>query len=288
MTLLRVVGDESASAPESQRTQLPQRIQSFYIDGIVMRGCFFWVLLAATCSGCRQQPDANVQSAKECLEGREWDRAIQFLDEAIRETPSSAESYLLRGRAFLEKRELAAAISDLERAVSLGMEQEGSPLLARAYFASGEYLKAQAAASAWIKSDPSANAYLLRGRARLAQSDARGALVDLEQASKLDAQFHQPHFYRGLAHLQLEEFEQAETCLSQSISAESSNPYGFWMRAVARDKLGKSAEAESDRTTAKELDPALRFTKSDGDALLRSAIERDTELVPIELLNSTR
>jgi tetratricopeptide (TPR) repeat protein len=222
------------------------------------------------------------------LDAGQWDRAIDYLDEAIRQSPGSAEGHLLRGRALSKKGDQSTAIPDFEQAVALGLKQEAIPLLAQAYFLAGQFSDARTAASDWIELDPNANAFLVRGRSRLAMSDAGGALTDLERASELDSQLHQALLYQGVAHLRLEQFEQAETCLTQSIAAHSNNPRGFWMRAMAREKLGKTIEAEADRATAKELDPAFRLTKSDGESLLRSAIERDTDLSPIERLNPTR
>ena len=248
--------------------------------------------MAAYCAvalgGCQQASDTNIQTARDCLDRGELDRAIGFLDEAIRHDPDSAEIRLLRGRTLLEQGKAAAAIEDLEQAVALGEKLDGSRLLAQACFSVGEFEKAAAAAGAWIENDPSANAYMLRGRALLARSDPRDALQDLERASQLDPQLYQALLYQGVAHLKLADFARAESCLAQSITAHPNNPYGFWLRAAARDKLGKAIEAEADRTTAKELDPALRFTKADGESLVRSAIEGDRDLVPIERLTPSR
>lgn len=250
--------------------------------------CWWLLAFAIAHGGCRRADDANVQLARDCLDRGDLDLAIGFLDEAIRNDPDSAENRLLRGRTLLEKGDPDAAIQDLQKAVALGETLEGNRLLAQACFSAGEFEKAAAAASSWIEGDPSASAYLLRGRVLLIQSDTRAALQDLERSSQLDPQLYQAHLYQGAAHLRLEDFARAEACLTQSITAHPNNPYGFWLRAAARDKLSKSIEAEADRTTAKELDPALRFTKADGENLVRSAIEGDRELSPIERLNSSR
>jgi tetratricopeptide (TPR) repeat protein len=255
---------------------------------MVSRRILLGLLLVVALGGCQRRSDPNIEAARACLETGDLDRGIQYLDEALRGSPNSAEARLLRGKALLEKGAVNEAIVDLERTVALGMTLEGNRHLSQAYFTAGEFKKTQSAADAWIELEPSASALLLRGRARLAQSDPRGALNDLQRAEQLDARLHQAPLYQGVAHLQLEELEPAESCLTRSIAAQSNNPYGFWIRAITREKLGKTAAAEADRSTAKELDPALRFTKSDGEGFLRSAIERDSDLLPIERLNSIR
>jgi Flp pilus assembly protein TadD len=111
-------------------------------------------------------------------------------------------------------------------------------------------------------------------------------LDDFQRAVKLAPDNGEALLYLGAVLIERGDFVRAEDCLTQSIRVQPSNPKAFWLRATARERLNRSEVAESDRATARELDPSFKFAESAmGQNLLRTVTEDKNTLLPIDSLN---
>jgi len=102
--------------------------------------------------------------------------------------PSDLGAHLGRGRALVELRDYAAAVSDFQRAEDLAPES-GLPLfeMGNLFFARMEYQKAIPYFDQAIELDSAhAMAWCRRGISHLNQKNAAQALADLEEAAALD------------------------------------------------------------------------------------------------------
>ena len=80
--------------------------------------------------------------AEACLQKREFDRAIMFLDKSLEVNPANAEAYEMRGMTYSCKEQYDQAIADFDRALKIN-PRLGEVYLSRAkaYFSKGEYDK---------------------------------------------------------------------------------------------------------------------------------------------------
>ncbi|MHC4660501.1 MAG: tetratricopeptide repeat protein [Planctomycetota bacterium] len=104
-----------------------------------------------------------------------------------------------RARARLKLGKRAAAIDDLEQAVTLGSEHaEAAWILARELFAEKKYRKARIAATALLKLDPrNAEALLLRGRVYLAEGRLEQAYNDFSDAISIRPDYLEAYIARS-------------------------------------------------------------------------------------------
>ncbi len=118
-----------------------------------------------------------------------------------------------------------------------------------------DYGRAVAYLSEAVRLDPSrAEAYYLRGAARLRIGDVDGALADLTIAVRVFPEWHEPYYWRGVAHMSLAEYDQAIDDYTEAIRLEP-----MWQayarRGVAYSQKGRYDRAIDDFTKVIELHP---------------------------------
>lgn len=245
-----------------------------------------WTLLLATCAlqfGCGE-PVPDLTQAKKCLAEARWTAAVEHLDEALRISPNSGGALILRGQAMIKLRKYSQAVEDLRRGHSLAPSPDSLKSLAEAELAAEHFAEAEALLTP--TADQSADLLLLRGTARFELERTDDAIADLRKATELNSDLHEAWRCLGLVYVKKGDYRQADDCLSQSIALQGNNPLAFWLRSLARSKLGNSGGAEADRTTARELDPTVGFADSAmGQTMLRSVIENKNHSVANEDLN---
>jgi Flp pilus assembly protein TadD len=186
----------------------------------------------------------------------------------------------MRGLANFKRGRFKKAVEDLQSAQKLDPRTGDELLIVEAHLALGDYGAAEAAALAHKAPNEQNSAYfVLLGRARLGQEKNSEALSDFERAAKLEPENQQAQFHLGLLLMEKGDFGQAESHLTKALALQPNHARAFWLRAMAREKLQQPDAAESDRTTAQELDPTFRFADSAmGRNLLRSVVEENRQL----------
>ena len=135
----------------------------------------------------------------------EHDKAVERFSKAIALNPRIAAAYYNRGLAYANKREYDRAIQDYDRAIEL---------------------------------DPDYAAYNNRGSAYWHKGDYHRSIQDYDRAIALDPDNVLAYFNRGLSWLCLEEWEKAESDLSQAQSL------GLDIAAEFNEEFGSIAEFE--------------------------------------------
>ena len=122
---------------------------------------------------------------------------------------SDARLRLINGSMYLADGEPEAAINEINGVSSAEMTAEHYSVRGRAFFAIGDEETGLSEISRAVDAEPAAIFYSERSQMLIAEGDFNGAISDLSQAIELnDAE---PRFYaqRALAHLQLEEYQDA-------------------------------------------------------------------------------
>ncbi len=258
-------------APRGERLDLPRHVAKGRCCGTRSPAAFvaFWKAVAASNPADR----------------RRW------LDAATSADPDFARPYLLRGILHYRAGEHSAAVSDLRRALALGLRtpelfytlglaltETGHPdeglraldqalalrpedpriLVARALASlrRGHYGDAITEASRAIELAPSlVEARLTRGTARLEAGDREGAIADFAAALDLDPDCLEALTRRGCAYYASGKHAAAIADFSKALSLDGDNLVALRGRGLARYAQGDREGAIADLTRAIALEP---------------------------------
>jgi tetratricopeptide (TPR) repeat protein len=184
------------------------------------------------------------------------ERAIPFLDQKIKES-SEPQLFHHRGIAHAELGNLAAAQSDLEQAIRLGLKDPG------VYINRGTIRQRQADVAAAIADytqalelDPrNARAYDARAGARAELGQLEASLADSNEAVRLDPQFAEAFNNRGVTHRLQGDYAAALADYTQAIEIYAGYAAALANRGYARKQLGEFAAAIEDYEKAIRLEP---------------------------------
>jgi tetratricopeptide (TPR) repeat protein len=158
---------------------------------------------------------------------REYDRAIQDYNEAIRLSPSTAYNYRERGKAYYAKRDYDHAIQDFSEAIRL---------------------------------DPNdASAYNFRGNACDIKNDHDRAIQDFNEAIRLSPNVASTYNNRGNAFEHKEDYDRAIHDFNEAIHLDPNYANGYYDRGVAYYDKGDYARAIQDYNDAIRLEPKFGY-----------------------------
>ncbi len=196
------------------------------------------------------------------LESQEFISATSALLEKIAQQPSFplqvlAPIYRNRGRAYRESKEYRRAIEDFDKALKL------DPSYAWAYSSRGtayrllnEYERAVEDFDYALKLDPSyAWAYIGRGITYRLLNKYQRAILDFDRACVLNSQNVWAYSLRGETYQQLKEYVRAIEDFDRVVELD---PQAFWtygLRGIAHASLRKYEQAIEDFTRVLELSP---------------------------------
>jgi tetratricopeptide (TPR) repeat protein len=194
-----------------------------------------------------------------------WDRvrfvdaekALRYLDEAIRKDGHYAEAFNNRGIAYAALGKSSQAIKDYDRAIEL------DPRFSDAYNNRGtafatlrEMDKAVSDFDRAIESnDKNVRAYYNRGTACATQGQFKKAIADFDRAAELDSCDAATYYNRGNAYAEEGEYLKSIQDYDRAIGVEPSKASFFFNRGVAYMNLGQYRPALDDLSTAIKLDP---------------------------------
>jgi tetratricopeptide (TPR) repeat protein len=160
--------------------------------------------------------------AKDCLDAKNFDCAIDSYTKLIVSQPQSAEAYYSRGRAYNKKGDFDRGINDFNKAIEL------QP----AY----------------------AEAYTYRGAANAVLRKFDDAIKDLTKAIEVNPQIYDAYLNRGLAHRDSGNRDQAIRDFDSAIALNAKDPRGFFERGFTYNGQGNRDEAIKDFNKAIDLD----------------------------------
>lgn len=180
----------------------------------------------------------------------------------------SAKKYVKHGIDRFGKNDIAGAIADYDRAISI------DPKLADAYLNRGKAKRAGGDLDGAIadyetvaeldqamvfNNHDITQAYLNRGYIRSNHMDLDGALADFDKAIKLDPNDADAYFKRGRAFLIVGNAKFAIADFDRSISIDDRNPLVYAERGYARQTQGQDGEAQKDFERGLKLNNDLRL-----------------------------
>ncbi|MCB9435918.1 MAG: tetratricopeptide repeat protein [Anaerolineales bacterium] len=206
--------------------------------------------------------DDLLDEGRRYLEDAAFNDAIQVLQRVIERDPDNAMAYALLGRAFLGADDLAAALTNLDTALSMDNS------ISQAYFDRG---KARTQIEDWegatrdlttlLDSRPpesvQVEALALRGIAYNKSGNHEAALADFNAALAIDPNNNMALLNRAWLSLTDGEIEAAINDLNRSIDNGNASAETYLARGQALVEMGDSEAAIDDFSDAIELDAAL-------------------------------
>jgi tetratricopeptide (TPR) repeat protein len=202
------------------------------------------------------------------LEKKEYDKAIQDFDEAIRLDPKDSFAFSYRGIAWYSKEEYDKAIQDFDEAIRLGPKY---PHLfyhrGLAWFHKKEYDKAIRDFDEAIRLDPKlAIAFHDRGYMWFHKKEYDKAIQDFDEAIRLDPRWASVFNYRGIAWLEKKEYDKAFKDFDEAIRlvpkyAPALNNKAYVLAACADDRLRDVARAQELMETVVALRPTSPYNE---------------------------
>lgn len=193
-----------------------------------------------------------------------FEPAIHDLDQAIANDSSDEIAYLDRGVAEEELGNLPMALADYSRSIEI--ETTAAALVDRGsiYLRLGQPQKALGDFDAALAIEPD-NVPALIGRANANYSPDEqdperlaGSLSDFTRVIAASPSNAGAYYMRGDIHFDLKQYAAAYSDFSKSLELDPNQPAVLANRALAAERLGRSAEAAADRRAARMLEAAAR------------------------------
>lgn len=191
------------------------------------------------------------------LERRDYASAIADLDRAIRINPQFADAFNNRGIAYSRRQEYARAFVDLDEAIRLA-PRAPQPYYNRglAYRDSGDNRRAIADFDAAIRNDPLyADAWRSRGLTWRNLRDYDRALADANEAARLRPDSWGPPSDIAEIHLARRNYRDAIAYYTHAIALDPARAWNYARRGRAHERLNDRERALIDYREAVRLDP---------------------------------
>jgi tetratricopeptide (TPR) repeat protein len=185
---------------------------------------------------------------------------IAETDQAIQVNPKSEQSYLLRGSAYLIKREYNLAWQDFDRAIQANPKSpEGYVNRAAAKEKMGNHIAAIYDLDTAIKINPNdASFYIARAFSKRRQGNYNEAIEDSSRAIKLDPKQSNAFLVRCIAYYKKNELERAQAdCDSANKLEPKDTPSILYVLGLIKQKKGDVGGGAEDIAFAKALKPGI-------------------------------
>ncbi len=231
------------------------------------------------------------------LDEKDYNKAIDNYNMALKLNPEYAEAYYFRGYAYYELKDYGKAIEDYSKAIKLNPEYEVvyhfrgityrllkeydkaiedynkaielNPREANVYYSRGfvyaylkEYDKAIEDYSKAIELNPEdADLYYFRGNAYFNLKKYDKAIEDYSKAVKLNPKIVEAYFSRGSVFDDLKKYDKAIEDYSKAIELNPEDAELYYFRAFAYEAIGETEKAKAD----KEMSEKLKAKQGDSD-----------------------
>jgi tetratricopeptide (TPR) repeat protein len=170
---------------------------------------------------------------------RQYDLAISDFDTSLRLKPNLFVALSNRGSAYSEKRDLDRALADYSAALRLN-PKSGVTLIGRGsvLITKGEYDRAIADAKEALRLNArDGHAYAMRGDARRGKGEIEGAIEDYTEAVRLDPTLIRAFVGRGLVYEKMGDRRRASADLSAALALPAATPFAESFQTTARERL---------------------------------------------------
>lgn len=190
--------------------------------------------------------------------GRQYQPAINFLNDALKKAPFEERAYFYKGMVYAETGDTTRAISNLQTAAEQGPEMaDAYNQLAALYNARKEYATARQYLDAGLRAVPDDGfLHYNAGVNLLLQQLPDSALKLFTRATQLDTTLYLAHYNAAVLHYQRDAFAPAVRHLRAVLRrAPQTPPNTRLLLADALDRLGQYRAASREYATLAEADP---------------------------------
>lgn len=229
------------------------RLVSIYVD---LTSLAEYLADAIRCVDPQTAEDLEFAADRHYEEDR-IETALRLATRAIRLKPEDADLYNLRGWCWYWDDDEDSAIGDFEEAIAIDRHHaESHSGLGCVASDRGEYGKAIKHFTRAIRSDPDDAHYrILRGRSRAANGDLQSARDDFDAAYNLDPESIDALHDRGIADIQLGNYEAGIEAIDETIEYFGDAPETFFFCGIAFSEMERYDEAAAVFGAASRLDP---------------------------------
>src|SRR5581483_8291495 len=213
--------------------------------------------------------DNRTLAVAHCNRGRalsmlkQYDRALDDLNEAIRREPSYSIAFNARGQLLARKHDTQGAIADFTRAIEIDPTSP-APYLHRGavFFELREFDRTISDATEVIKRDPkNIDAWFLRAQAYVKLKNADAVIADLTEAIALAPKSAQLRIARAYSHLERKDSAHAIEDFTAAIAIQPRD-ITYAARGNVFEQMHAREEAIADYQKALELNPELDVARS--------------------------
>jgi len=191
--------------------------------------------------------DDLANELKLAIDKKDNDKAFEIINKIIEERPKDSGVYVWRGSIYSSIKKYNEAISDYNKAISLGNENAFVVVAkAEAFICLKEYDIAISLIDQSLTSKKDASLYNIRAYALNEKGEYDKALEDCNKSIALDSSRPNAYKNRGLSYLGKGQYEMAIEQFNMAIGIEPKYGYAYSGRAEAFLKLSKNESAESD------------------------------------------
>ncbi len=192
---------------------------------------------------------------------RRYDKAIAWLDSAIKVAPENASYWINRGAAKVPDEDIAGARSDFEQALKIDPDNSlALHNLATLKPTTGENLVSEKLLSEAIEKNknlpyPRAE----RAYQRFQKNDLKGALEDYDEVVRLEPKDEENYINRGLVKEKMNDLLGAKADFSKAIDLNPKNEKAWLSHGNIKSKQGRWKEAVEDYSIAIILLPSYKI-----------------------------
>jgi tetratricopeptide (TPR) repeat protein len=215
-----------------------------------------------TATSCKHLPDSPGKNAMDSIAVKDSaDPQVKALTEKIRRDPGNPEHYFIRSNVFLQLDNVAAAFSDMSKAIALDSTN------LKYYFAIGDiYLKggsADLAIDAFktiIRLDPENEEVLIKlSKVYYYKKDYKNSMLQLSQVQELDKDNFETYFIRGMNFKEMGDTNRAFSSFQKAVQMKPEFYDGYM-------QLGLLTSKKSGLQAAQYFDNAIRIDSSNAEA----------------------
>jgi tetratricopeptide (TPR) repeat protein len=208
--------------------------------------------------------DIYSSKAQNCIDQRDYDGAVGYLNNAIGFDSENAEYYNRRGTAYFARQDYDRALVDLNEAIR--REQKGARLAfylsnrGVTYSAKGDYSRALDDVDQALQLNPqSGYAYNMRGRVFTDRKEYGRAISDFDRVIAIVPTSEIGYSNRGYAFYASKDYERAIRDIDQAISLDPNMPSSYRLRGMIYFAQGDSNKAIEEFNQAIQIDAKYGF-----------------------------
>lgn len=191
-----------------------------------------FILFLLPIFACTTSEKDLIQAAKTQLDAESYNKAIEYLDQAISKNNQNANSYNMRGVAYFSEANYEQAISDFSASILIDSSNY-KPYYNRgnSYLNVKEFEKALIDYNRAIEKLPNnADLYINRGIVLFELKQFKNALADYEFATKIAPTNYLAFLNKAKTHIQIGEFEEAEELLLHALKLnDQAGETHYWL-----------------------------------------------------------